>query len=193
MNQPPQFIGDGLKVVNQTLPGGVVGDAGRIVRARHRAGLVVSGQAVVFERFSGQIGLLVVMLAGLLITLLTPGTILWPDWLQRYATLVLALFLIVPLIVFNTSKMFGNRAVALRRFLTSFKTAVLARDVLPQQIMLSLGTAICNIAAFTACATAIGFSMPIVASLTLVPVILFSMLIPLSPRCDRNPNRSPAS
>lgn len=36
--------------LNQTLPGGMVGDAGRAYRARHTAGLVRSGQAVLFER-----------------------------------------------------------------------------------------------------------------------------------------------
>ena len=45
------------QVVNQTLPGGMIGDAGRAVRARAQAGLLAAGQAVVFERLAGQIAM----------------------------------------------------------------------------------------------------------------------------------------
>ncbi len=51
------------QVVNQSLPGGMVGDAGRAVRTGRRAGLVRAGQAVVLERFAGQFAVAVVMIA----------------------------------------------------------------------------------------------------------------------------------
>jgi hypothetical protein len=45
------------QIVNQSLPGGMIGDAGRAVRARAQAGLLAAGQAVVFERLAGQIAM----------------------------------------------------------------------------------------------------------------------------------------
>jgi uncharacterized membrane protein YbhN (UPF0104 family) len=168
------------QVVNQTLPGGIIGDAGRIVRARHRAGLLVSGQAVVFERVAGQMGLVAVLVFGLALGLLTSTGFIWPEWLSDYASTLLWVFVLVPLIVIAVLKLLSSRATAGRRFLTSFRHAVLARDVVLQQIAMSLGTALCNIAAFAICAAAIGLSMPLVVTVTLVPLILFSMLIPLS-------------
>ena len=52
------------QIVNQSLPGGVVGDAGRAVRARHEAGLKRAGQAVLFERLAGQLALFAVTMLG---------------------------------------------------------------------------------------------------------------------------------
>ena len=49
------------QVVNQSLPGGVVGDAGRAVRARHQAGLRRAGAAVAIERLAGQVALFLVL------------------------------------------------------------------------------------------------------------------------------------
>jgi len=45
---------------------------------------------------------------------------------------------------------------------------------------MSLGTALCNIAAFVCCAYAVGASLPPAAALVLVPLVLLSMLIPLT-------------
>jgi uncharacterized membrane protein YbhN (UPF0104 family) len=45
------------QIVNQSLPGGMIGDAGRAVRSRGQAGLLAAGQAVVFERLAGQIAM----------------------------------------------------------------------------------------------------------------------------------------
>jgi len=168
------------QVVNQTLPGGIIGDAGRVVRARHRAGLLVSGQAVVFERVAGQMGLLAVLVFGLVFSLVIATGFIWPEWLGDYALSLFWISALIPLLVLGTLKIMGPRADAIRRFVSSFRHAVLARDVVLQQSAMSLGTALCNVAAFALCAAAIGLSLPLVVSITLVPLILFSMLIPLS-------------
>lgn len=47
------------QIINQALPGGLLGDAGRAMRARAQAGLLPSVQSVVFERLAGQIALFV--------------------------------------------------------------------------------------------------------------------------------------
>ncbi|MCU0912178.1 MAG: flippase-like domain-containing protein, partial [Rhodobacteraceae bacterium] len=49
------------QAVNQALPGGMAGDAGRAFRSRGEAGLLASGQAVVFERLAGQVAMFAVL------------------------------------------------------------------------------------------------------------------------------------
>lgn len=168
------------QIVNQTLPGGFVGDAGRAVRARHQAGLFVSGQAVVFERVTGQLGLLAVLGMGLTLYLALPTGITWPDWVHSLMLLLLIALVGVPTL--GTCLLIGLGRVAepVRRFFKAFRSAVAHTTVLPQQIGLSLGTAICNLAAFAFCAQSVGVSLPLLVVATVVPLILFTMLIPLS-------------
>ena len=168
------------QVVNQTLPGGFVGDAGRIVRARHRAGLYISGQAVVYERVAGQMGLVAILVLGVMLSQIHRTGWVWPEWRGAYTSHLLLLLFIGPAVMIVALRLLAKRAGSVARFIASFKQAVTARDVVLPQIVLSLATALCNVAAFAICAQAIGASMPLVAMLTFVPLILFSMLIPLS-------------
>lgn len=160
------------QVVNQSLPGGVLGDAGRAVRSRAQAGLAVAAQAVVFERVAGQLGLLAVLLIGTGLGLLMPAALAWPDWLAQAVVVVVALAAV------------GAGIAALMpatgRFAQRFILAVWAPRVRVRQITLSLTTALCNVAAFACCAMALGVAMPAVAVAALVPLILFAMVLPLS-------------
>jgi uncharacterized membrane protein YbhN (UPF0104 family) len=164
------------QLLNQALPGGVLGDAGRAVRARAQAGLLVSGQAVLFERLTGQAALFAVFAAGVLATQAIPGGFDGPAWLLLPAALVVV-----------------AGALLLRRLAVSaapgaapigpgaaFRHAVASPEVRAQQALLSLGTALCNIAAFAFCAAAIGLTLSPAAAQVLVPLILLSMLIPLT-------------
>ncbi len=168
------------QVVNQSLPGGVVGDAGRAVRLRGEAGLLISGQAVVFERLAGQIGMLAVLLIGLALSAITPVGFDWPAWLKVPLTATLALLVAVPFVIAFALFVSGPSDNPLRRFIGDFKHAVAAPNVLAQQLCLSLSTAICNVAAFALCAAALGITLPILVVATLVPLILFAMLMPFS-------------
>jgi uncharacterized membrane protein YbhN (UPF0104 family) len=69
----------------------------------------------------------------------------------------------------------GNDTVAHR-----FAHAVLAREVAMRQAGLSLGSALCNVAGFALCATALGVSLPVLAIAALVPLILFAMVLPIT-------------
>lgn len=164
------------QVVNQSLPGGVVGDAGRAVRARGQAGLLASGQAVVFERLAGQMGLLAVLAFGLVLAVSMPTGMAWPGWL---VVPVLVGVIAVAAIAFGLWLQ-AAAETALGRAIQSFRHAVLTREVLPQQTALSLGTALCNIAAFGCCSAALGVALPLLAAVSLVPLILFAMVLPLS-------------
>lgn len=160
------------QVVNQSLPGGVLGDAGRAVRSRAQAGLAVAAQAVVFERVAGQLGLLTVLLIGTGLELLMPAALTWPDWLAQ------AVVAMVALVVIGTG--IAAMMPAARQFARRFALAVWAPNVRLRQIMLSLTTALCNVAAFACCAKALGIGMPAIAVAALVPLILFAMVLPLS-------------
>ena len=166
--------------VNQALPGGLVGDAGRAVRARHRAGMVRAGQAVAFERFAGQAALFVTMAAAVTVTALAPGGLVWPGWLLGPVVLACAGVAATAALIAVAPGLPGAVGRALRDLADAFAASVAARDVAARQVALSFATTACNIAAFALCARAVGAPLPLGAVLGLVPLILFTMLIPLT-------------
>lgn len=165
------------QVFNQALPGGVLGDAGRAVRARGAAGVLTSAQAVLFERMAGQIALFVVFSVAVIPILLRPGGLDLPAWLEA----PVALFLLLGGAVFVglwRIELWPNASA--RRFRAAFLHALASPDVRVRQVSMSVGTALCNIAAFAFCAQAVGTGLTPVVALVLVPLILLSMLIPLT-------------
>jgi uncharacterized membrane protein YbhN (UPF0104 family) len=168
------------QIVNQSLPGGVLGDAGRAIRARHEAGLKRAGQAVVFERMAGQLVLFIVTGAAVLAVWTSPGGIMLPDWVLRLVALSSLGLMAVAVVLWGLS--FGARATNrhIRDWIASFHAAVLAPSVLPRQVLLSLGTTVLNLLAFALCARATGTALPVTAVMIVVPLILFTMLIPIS-------------
>jgi uncharacterized membrane protein YbhN (UPF0104 family) len=166
------------QIVNQVLPGGMLGDAGRAYRARNEAGLMASGQAVVFERLAGQLALFALFAAGVAGTQLVPGGFEGPRWLLPLTLgLSLCILFVAPLTALRPS---GRVSSALRSLRASFAHTVLAPEVRGHQCALSIGTALCNIAAFACCAAAVGLPLSPPAALVLVPLVLLSMLIPLT-------------
>ena len=166
------------QIVNQVLPGGVLGDAGRAVRARGPAGLLASGQAVLFERLAGQIALLAVFGAGVTGTALVPGGFDGPAWLLPGTLFLLGGVAPALVVVRVGRRLRGLRAVA--AFAAAFTRTVAGPEVRMRQLAMSLGTALCNVAAFACCATAVDVPLAPSAALVLVPLILLAMLIPLT-------------
>jgi uncharacterized membrane protein YbhN (UPF0104 family) len=168
------------QLVNQLLPGGVLGDAGRAIRARDDAGLIASGQAVLFERLAGQLALFALFSVGVLSTRLVPGGFDAPAWSLPIA-LLLPVGAVLALRIGRGREDAGRRATrAAHGFRRAFGHAIAAPAVRTRQLALSLGTALCNIAAFACCAAAAEFTLSAPSALVLVPLILFSMLIPLT-------------
>lgn len=169
------------QLVNQALPGGVIGDAGRAVRSRDEAGLLPSSQAVVFERLSGQAGLLLVLVAALGISMLLPGGVEWPSWILLT---IIGITIVITLLIFGLSAISQKFTGALGRGLKSFGPAAQKVFFTPSSSwlhpVLSLSTAICNVAGFTFAAWAVGSSLGFSLALVLVPLILLAMLIPIS-------------
>ena len=149
------------QLVNQTLPGGVLGDASRAVRARHSADLLRSGQAVVIERLAGQIALGAVLLPALVVT--------------RHGLWALGIVAVVAVGIGVAGAL-----PKLRALVRPLQQALLGRAVRNRQIALGLSIVACNLASFAFCAYAIGAALPLSAIVTLVPLILSAMLVPLS-------------
>jgi len=149
-------------LANMALPGGVVGDAARAVRARDAGrGLGGAVQAVVIERLAGQVMLAAVVLAGLAVWPLVPG------WVPLAGLAACAVAVLV------MPRLPGLRVIA----------SVLARAWLRDgawraQLGYSLAITGCSIGAFAAAATAVGAGVP-VAALVVLPLTLAAMLIPV--------------
>ena len=157
------------QVINQALPGGVLGDAGRAVRAREAGGLWAAGQAVIFERLAGQLGLLAWLALGLSLGAASPAR---PDWIVIAAALLLGCGAIALAVGFALSR----RSDLAQRFLH----AIFGRDVWRRQVAASLGTGLCNVAAFAYCAVAVGAPLSPATAIILIPIVLFAMVLPLS-------------
>ena len=168
------------QVINQALPGGVVGDATRAVRARSEVGLATSGLAVGLERLAGQIAMFVTLACAFVVTYLWDGGL---DWPPRYAASIGGTIALVSLAILAGGALGGSITLSGRpvaRWLEMAKRALLSRRVLPAQIGLGIAITVCNLTAFGLCAWAVGAPLSAGPVFTIVPIVLFSMLIPLT-------------
>ncbi len=153
------------QVVNQTLPGGIPGDAARAVRARGQGGLRAAAGAVVAERVAGQMALFAVLIPALTLSL-AAGGIPWPPitgWVLAGVTVLAA---IVPLLP--------------RPGWAAPMAALWHPSVWPAQVLLGITIVTLNLAGFALAARATGTYLSPEATATLVPLILTAMLVPLS-------------
>ena len=168
------------QVVNQSLPGGMIGDASRAVRSRAQAGLVKSGQAVVLERLVGQAAMFLLLVVGFTITWIAPGGLDWPRWVTIPVALAIVGAVALPGVLWIAARLPGATGRAVRGFREAIVAAIMSKGVLARQVALSFGTAVCNLLAFMLCAAALGVALPLVAVVTILPLILFAMLVPVS-------------
>lgn len=154
---------------NQTLPGGVAGDAARAVRARQGAGLAPAATAVVVERMAGQAALLAVLAAGMGWSLAF-GAIRWPA-----ATLTVTGAALVALLALAASLRHPRLAAARH---AAWQTLA-APGQWPRQAALSLLIVAVNLGSLAAAARATGTVLPMEAVVTLLPLILTAMVLPL--------------
>lgn len=169
------------QLVNTTLPGGVVGDAGRAARSRHHSGLGAAAGAVVIERTIGQLSLLVVFGAAFVITLVLPTGVVWPTGLDVAIASVIAAVSVALLALTVAARRAqprpGGRAA---RVLDGLRRSLVATDVLRAQVALSAATTACILGAFACCILAVGGTISIVAVAAVVPLVLFAMVLPIS-------------
>lgn len=168
------------QLVNSTVPGGVVGDAGRAVRSREQAGLTVAAQAVVVERFAGQVALLATMALAVAITTLVPGGLEWPGWMLGLAAALTLGSLALVGVLLAARWLPGRVGPRVAELSRTAAIALVGRRSLPPQLALSAGTTACILLAFWFCTLAVGMSLPFGAIVTLVPLILLTMLVPIT-------------
>lgn len=169
------------QLVNQALPGGIIGDAGRALRSRIPAGLVTSSHAVVFERLFGQVALFVLMAVALSMTFWIPNAVIWPDWISlTIAGLAVAVLFVVLTLGAVMRSSTGAIARGINSLFLGARKVFLSPSSTWSQIFLSLGTAICNVSGFVFAAWAVGSSLGFIVALVLVPMILLVMLLPLT-------------
>ena len=163
------------QLVNQSLPGGVLGDAARAVRARHAANLGIAAKGVVIERLAGQIALFGLLAIAGTWAILTPGGMALRLDGEQLLLVVAAL---------------GGLAVALGlalRLIRQKWSLRLGRSIraalwdngagIEQSALAGLIVAL-NLASFSLCALATGTGLSTEAILVLVPLILCAMLVP---------------
>ena len=169
-------------LLNQVLPGGIGGDAARVVRNRApvHAPTARVAQGVVLERLAGQCALLLVTLA---------GVALWPLLLDepppRAGLLALAAALLVVLgVALAVAGLTAFGPPRLARFAAGVRPALrrcwFEDGMWLVQGVLSLAVTAGYLAAFAFAALAVGAPLPPVGWLTVVPLALASMLLPIS-------------
>jgi uncharacterized membrane protein YbhN (UPF0104 family) len=168
------------QLLNLTLPSGILGDAGRAVRMRHQAGVVRSSQAVLIERMAGQIALFLVLFGGFFLIPWLPGNLYMPVWVRHFV-LGIGLVLVGLIVVFALAHgVPGPWRRAAEGFRVATIRSLCAPGVWHWQILLSALTVTCNIAAVTFSARATGTILSVDAMVTVVPLMLTAMLIPVS-------------
>jgi len=168
-------------LLNQVLPGGVAGDAARTFRGTRRdVRLPDVARGVVVERLAGQLSLVLVALAGLAF---------WPRLLEAPPPRValagvagLVAFVVVGWLTLRGSARIGpsrwRRAV--RSIGPTLRRCWLADRAWVVQGSTSLIVTASYLGVFAIAATATGAPMTAAAVVTIVPLTLASMLLPIS-------------
>lgn len=174
-------------MLNNVLPGGVAGDMVRVVRhARREADearqtpFMAVAQAVIYERAAGQIVLAGIALGGAVMSLFIdpPNARVWP--LVVGLALVLAAIALALHLAARLPRGRGRIGRALQGFLLDGHRALLAPDAVVLQVLLSGAIVLSYIAVFYCAGRAIGLALTPSALLTVVPLILLAMAIPIS-------------
>lgn len=156
------------QLVNQLVPGGIVGDAARAVRLRHRGDMERAATSVVIDRLLGQAAFLAVLGLSVSLDLLRPGGIAWPIW----SGAVVGFGVILAYLLWQWRRPQG----ALARGLNHLRAHLLRVDQLALNALITM----LLIFAFYACGRSVGAVLSPMQAATLVPLILSAMVIPLS-------------
>lgn len=156
------------QLINTLVPGGMIGDVGRAVRVKNEASLTAAAQSVAAERLIGQAFMLGVMAAGFALVIKFPGEIRWPIWSWGilYGGVILVALAVLLIRRGGATGLFLQRCSGLARQ--------------PSVAVLSLMICALLIFALYACARATGTILSAETWLTLLPLILTAMIIPVS-------------
>lgn len=169
------------QLINSALPGGVLGDVGRAARSRHRATLRVAAGAIAVERGIGQAALAVVLVVGVVVTAALPGGFTLPrPWLAGVSIGIAGAVLVLVALIMTTRVLARRHVAWAARVADGMHRSTTGPGVRSAQAALSMVAVACLLAAFWCCTAAIGAALPVGAVATLVPLVLLSMLLPVS-------------
>ncbi|MFK7993815.1 MAG: lysylphosphatidylglycerol synthase transmembrane domain-containing protein [Granulosicoccus sp.] len=165
---------------NLSLPGGITGDAARVYRNRQPRALDISVHSVMIERLAGQIALLVVSIVGWMAwPVIMQGGV--PEFGGRVLGVALVLILLVVLSIILIIRFAPDW---MTRFVVNFGPALycawLADRQWIVQSVLSLAIVLTYVLVFLLSSYAVQVPLPLTAMVTIVPLVLLSMVIPLS-------------
>lgn len=170
-------------LVNQLLPGGVLGDAGRA--HRHASQAQSRGRAwraVIIERASGQVAVAMLTLTALLLSPLWHNA-LGVTALTAVGLSVVGLAMIAAIGLLQRQRLSNglSRMPHWSQALAGdIKRGLLRRSVWPRQLLSSLMIVLSYGLVMVCAARAIGVALPALEVLALAPVLLLAMLIPFS-------------
>ncbi len=165
---------------NLSLPGGVTGDAARVYRNRQTPTLSVAVHGVVLERLAGQLALLVVAIVGWLLwpVLMQAGV---PEFGMRVLSITVGLLVVAALSVYLIIRFAPDWITrTVLDFGPAFHAAWWSDRQWFIQGVLSLAVVVSYILVFLFSSYAVQAPLPLPAVITLVPLVLLSMLVPLS-------------
>ncbi|MBR3370397.1 MAG: flippase-like domain-containing protein [Rhodobacteraceae bacterium] len=156
---------------NTLLPGGVLGDVGRVARMRAHGGWRLAVGSVVIERLAGQVAL--ALAAGI-------GVGWWAVVYHGAGALVIA-----PLVALLVALVWGGGRWLGARWLPcavrdAVRAAWCAPAVLPRQLAYTGVILCCNLGGVWAAAQAVGVGLGLGAALFVIPLTLLAMLVPVS-------------
>jgi uncharacterized membrane protein YbhN (UPF0104 family) len=158
---------------NQVLPGGVLGDVGRAGRHALASGEPgPAARAVVLERASGQVAIALIAVIGIAL-----ADIAWPAGGTAIALSAVALIAALAALAVRRIQRYpdGWLAIAWR----DTRRALLTRDAWPTQLTMSLAIAASYVGVYALAGIALDTPAP-ATWLPLIPIVLFSMLVPIS-------------
>ncbi len=160
--------------LNQVLPGGVAGDVARAWRhgQTSNAGLGAAARAVVLERMSGQVALFAVVMFGLMFAHETLGDV--REAVGFWAPVVALIAMVVS---FGLYRYRHKPEIAV--FFADCARVFSGRAGL-LQLLSSLLVVATYLLVYDLAGRAVGVDLPLPVLLTIVPVILFSMVLPVS-------------
>ena len=161
--------------INQVCPGGIVGDLSRALRHARTIETGPAIRAVILERLSGQMVMIVVALAAVIAL---PGDVLGA---VPFGWAFLFLLSLVTVVVMTLVRRYSSGDSTLfDKVLRDTRVAVFSREAFPIQVISSCAIVASYLVVFVVAAQAIGSDTPFATLVPLIPIVLLAMLLPIS-------------
>ena len=161
--------------INQVCPGGIVGDLSRAWRHARNAETGPAVRAVILERLSGQMVMIVLSLGA--VAALPEDVI--GDVPYGWVFLVILSLVTVVVMTVVRRRSSGNESLV-EKLLHDTRIAVCSREALPRQLISSSIIVASYLLTFVIAARAIGSYTPLATLVPLIPIVLLAMLLPIS-------------